>query len=84
MLGDDHPTINSTIESIRLVETAKYCAANPTSYNAFLMKSATAACTVANPTNVMNELLGLGNFDQDEWFLNRFLNPCSPITNLND
>ena len=80
VLGDDHPTVNSTMESIRLVETAKYCAANPASYNAFLMKYADAACTVANPSNVMTELLGIGNFEQDDWFVN----PCAPMTNFQD
>ncbi len=76
VLGDEHPIVSGTIDSIDLVETAKHCAANPHSYNAFLMKTATAACTVENPTQVVTEMLGMGNFDEGDWFLN----PCAPIT----
>lgn len=76
VLGDEHPIVSGTIDSIELVETAKHCAANPQSYNAFLMKTATAACNVENPTQVVTEMLGMNNFDEGEWFLN----PCAPIT----
>eukprot|EP00535_Pseudo-nitzschia_heimii_P007268 CAMPEP_0197177752 /NCGR_PEP_ID=MMETSP1423-20130617/3250_1 /TAXON_ID=476441 /ORGANISM="Pseudo-nitzschia heimii, Strain UNC1101" /LENGTH=870 /DNA_ID=CAMNT_0042627357 /DNA_START=226 /DNA_END=2838 /DNA_ORIENTATION=- len=79
VLGDDHPIVSSTIESIELVETAKQCAANPQSAHAFLMKHAAAACTVENPTSVMTEMLGLENFE-DISPKNWFANPCGPIS----
>ena len=79
VLGDDHPTVNSTIESIELVETAKHCAANPQSPHAFLLNQAAAACTVENPTSVMSEMLGLENLEDispRDWFAN----PCGPMS----
>ena len=75
VLGDEHPIVNSTLDSIKLVETAKHCAANPQSYNVFL-KTAAAACTVESPTNVMTEILGMGTFEEGDWFLN----PCAPVS----
>jgi outer membrane protein assembly factor BamD (BamD/ComL family) len=77
VLGDDHPTVSSTIESIELVETAKYMSENPLSHHNFLINQAAAACTAENPTHVMAEVLGLENFT-DMSPKNWFANPCGP------
>jgi len=79
VLGDDHPTVCSTMDSIELVETAKACAANPRSPHEFLMNKAAAVCSHETPTDVMTEMLGIENFDSispKNWFLN----PCGPDT----
>lgn len=78
MLGDDHPTVSSTIDSIELVETAEYMAENPLSHHDFLMNQAAAACTGENPTNLMIEILRLENFHEmspNNWFANA----CGPV-----
>lgn len=79
VLGDDHPTVASTLESIDLVETAKYCAEHPSSPHAdFLMRGAESMCNSQVPTNV-TQMLGLkeGALDAlapQQWFQN----PCGP------
>eukprot|EP00536_Pseudo-nitzschia_multiseries_P011461 jgi/Psemu1/259845/estExt_Genewise1Plus.C_3920004 len=80
VLGDDHPTVLSTLESIELVETAKYCAANPQSHHEFLMNKAVAVCIDENPADVMTEMFGIQNIDSfspKNWFVN----PCGPVLN---
>jgi hypothetical protein len=67
------------LESIDLVETAKYCAENPTSpHTDFLMRGAESMCNSQAPTN-MAQMLGLepGALDAlapHQWFQN----PCGP------
>lgn len=78
VLGDDHPTVSSTIDSIEVVETAKYMSENPLSHHNFLINQAAAACTAENPTHVMAEILGLENFT-DMLPKNWFANPWGPV-----
>ena len=78
MLGDDHPTVSSTIDSIEVVETAKYMSENPLSHHNFSINQAAAACTAENPTHVMAEILGLENFT-DMLPKNWFANPWGPV-----
>ena len=78
VLGDDHPTVLSTSNSIQFVDTARHCAANPQSHHAFFMNKAVAACTDENPADVMTEMLGINNIDSfspKNWFVN----PCGPV-----
>jgi len=80
VLGDEHPIISSTMDSIELVETAKHYAENPLSNPAFYMNKAAAACAVENPSDVMIEMIdaGIDSFDgmsPNEWLLN----PCGPV-----
>lgn len=80
VLGDDHPTVASTMESMDLVETAKHCAENPASPAAtLLMNGAESVCNAAAPTNI-TQMLGfnsstlLSSFAPRQWFPN----PCAP------
>jgi hypothetical protein len=83
VLGDNHPTVASTLESMQLVESAKYCAENPMSPASILMNGAETVCNAAEPTN-MASMLGFDSskLDPQQWFPN----PCAPsaYTNEND
>ena len=73
VLGDEHPTVSSTIDSIELVEVA----ANPQSHHAYLLNKAAAACAVENPANVVNELIDdFADISPADWFAN----PCGPVS----
>jgi len=78
VLGDDHPTVSSTIDSIEVVETAKYMSENPLSHHNFLINQAAAACTAEDPTHVMAEILGFEKFT-DMLPKNWFANPWGPV-----
>ncbi|KAL3902416.1 MAG: hypothetical protein SGILL_010831, partial [Bacillariaceae sp.] len=71
VLGDDHPTVASTLESMDLVDTAKYCAENPAGPGTFLMSGAETVCNAGAPTNI-SRILG---FNSSSWFPS---NPCAP------
>jgi len=72
VLGDEHPIVSSTIDSIQLVEAA----ANPLSHHALLMKQAAAACAAAQPTEVVNEIIEtFEDISPNNWFAN----PCGPV-----
>jgi len=76
VLGDDHPIVLSTLDSIELVETARHCAENPQSHREFLNKAA-KICTDENPADFMTEIFGMENinsFSPKKWFIN----PCGP------
>jgi hypothetical protein len=77
VLGDNHPTVSSTMDSIDLVETAKYCAENPRSPTDFLIDGADGMCNSQTPRS-MAEMLGLEIVDTESprtWFPN----PCAPL-----
>jgi hypothetical protein len=72
VLGDEHPIVSSTIDSIQLVEAA----ANPLSHHALLMKQAAAACAAAEPAEVVNEIIEtFEDISPKNWFAN----PCGPV-----
>jgi len=82
VLGDDHPTVLSTSDSIELIDSAQHGASNHrTNAHDFLMKKAVAVCsdTETNPTTMMTELFGIENLETispKNWFLNA----CGPVS----
>jgi tetratricopeptide (TPR) repeat protein len=85
VLGDDHPTVLSTSDSIELVDSAKYSAANPRSQaHKYLMNKAVAVCSDSetNPATMMTDLFSIENLETispKNWFMN----PCGPVGCVN-
>ena len=85
VLGDDHPTVLSTSDSIELVDSAKYSAANPRSQaHNYLMNKAVAVCSDSetNPATMMTDLFSIENLETispKNWFMN----PCGPVGCVN-
>jgi hypothetical protein len=77
-LGDDHPTVESTLDSIEVVETARDISRQTKKNNNFLIGNSDAVCNHENPSNII-EMLGLSTLEAmapSQWFQN----PCGPIT----
>ena len=77
-MGDEHPTVIATLDSMEVVESAKYCAENPRSNTSdFLLDGADAVCNAETPTS-MAEFLGIdttNTVSPRQWFQNT----CGPI-----
>lgn len=82
VLGDTHPTVLSTSDSIGLVDSAKNGPSNNESSNShkFYINKAVAVCSDVdtNPSTVVTELFGIENLDSISSSISWFQNPCGP------
>lgn len=82
VLGDNHPTVSSTYDSISLVDKAKSGSSSKNRTHDFYMDKAVAVCSDSgtNATTVITELFGIENFESIaavDWLQNA----CGPATN---
>lgn len=79
MLGDDHPTVECTHDSIEVVETASRQSKKKSN---FLFGTSDAVCNHENPSNII-EMLGLNSLEAmspSEWFQY----PCGQVSYIRE